>query len=509
MHQLQAYAAFYNSAAPHLNAQFQQQLNGNNTLANPPSSGPSTSSAPNGIAGTSGSTSVSSTPQEQASSSTSPVTSTSPNTQPSQTRPPSQASSPAIPHPPAPLHLHQMASLQMNGPISSPGILSPVGGLFSPGGGSIGSPTVMGIHPGTPSFFPYPVPHPPHPMMVQAQQIHMMQQQLHHHQQSQQSALPSPHQANIFSSIFPPGPPPPLMSPHQQHQYPAFAAAQSQIQQIHASSSTSHLASRPSSTAGSSSAGSLSPDLNGTSSSGGRRSRQKINGRTLGRKSWEDIGDGWIDGGGEERNGNIEEKSATGDEDDSGINELLADAILKRPGSIRMRSSSSRRGQLSFEQETKTEPDAQDDASPVERSDENTEVEQLTEFTFPSISNHYKGYGSSIDDISLYMSASSPSLDSNITGAANDVLAGQSKADILADTNEPATEDSSSAAMIEDVANTVTSPSSQESSQESDTTPRKEVSESTVVDTTVDHEHDSKQQRLPALEETRDANAER
>jgi hypothetical protein len=91
-----------------------------------------------------------------------------------------------------------------------------------------------------------------------------------------------------------------------------------------------------------------------------------------------------------------------GEEEDGfsggGVNELLADAILKRPGSIRVRSFSKKErpagvGGVESEKDSSSPPQEKNDAAAmVER-----EVEQMAEFTFPSLSDlgnvHYRSDG--------------------------------------------------------------------------------------------------------------------
>jgi len=194
--------------------------------------------------------------------------------------------------------------------ISSPAQMMLAGGMLSPP--PILSPLAM-VPPHLP-FYPYsPASAHPHPHLHASQ------------------ATPSPHQSNLSPMLYPP-----TMS--------GGSAGES------------------SSVAGSSSAGSRSPDLAGSSSTtppfvSVHRGRQgKV----------EEGGDGWIVNGGDEFNAEYHAEEDTydddheeGEEEESGFSEVLADAILKRPGSIR---ALSRR----------------------KRERENV---QLVEFTFPSISD--------------------------------------------------------------------------------------------------------------------------
>lgn len=141
----------------------------------------------------------------------------------------------------------------------------------------------------------------------------------------------------------------------------------------------------PSSAAESSSVGSASPDLNGSPSPtpaildrGMIRPRtrtQTANGRIGGMtNAWEGAdNDGWIGMGEEDKRegGTIDEEEVDHDDEndeDDDFNELLADAILKRPGSIRVRKKGSVR-------------DGKERSSPTL-----AENEEHTEFTFPSLS---------------------------------------------------------------------------------------------------------------------------
>ena len=236
-----------------------------------------------------------------------------------------------------------------------------------------------------------------------------------------------------------------MMSPHQHHQVYATNGVGSAF----------GMGSGPSSVAGTSSAGSLSPDLGGSPSPGGagvngkRRTRtrtQTANGRMSARGVgaavgvWEErtIGDPWVGGGGVEENvieepekesvdGLLDESlrrvnghASVGDEEgeeegfgEGGFNELLADAILKRPGSIRVRSISKKDRLADFggvESEKGSSPtkNKQDATVVVEQE----EVEQMTEFTFPSLSDlgnvHYRSDSRKVNgDCAVVFEASS------------------------------------------------------------------------------------------------------
>ena len=170
-----------------------------------------------------------------------------------------------------------------------------------------------------------------------------------------------------------------------------------------AASSSSSMASRSrsSSRPGTESTGSLSPDLNGSPSPapGARRTRkrtQTANGGIGGRARRDDTTDGWIVGGisidesderGHENIHECEEQFDRG-EDGGEYNELVADAIFKRPESIGVRSGKKSKQALLERERTR------------DRELEQLENEVLdavgpsTEFKFPSLSdlgNMYNG----------------------------------------------------------------------------------------------------------------------
>ncbi|KAH9475956.1 hypothetical protein JR316_0011521 [Psilocybe cubensis] len=483
-HQLQSYAALYASVAPQLPQQQQQpqQPNGTSGTSSPANAGSSasTSANVNGYGPTTGSNSVPATPQ----TSSSVLSPTPQQPQPSSTQPP-----PA----PTPLHLQQMLSnMQMNGMSSPAAVMSPI---------SISTPPLMNVHPGAP-FFPYGMPPqhtPPHPMMIHAQQMQFLQQQ-QYQQQQQGTAQPSPHQANIFSSIFPPGPPP-LMSPHQQHQYSAYIASQ----QAAASVSTANpYGSGPSSATGSS--GSLSPDLTGSPTPGGMNGARRTKTRTQtagsgmsSRAAWDDTSDGWLGVGGAEEGEDQHvmggEQAAAGDRlereeeeyGEVGINSILADAILKRPASIRVRSSS-RRGKLDMEKGS--DASQEHSASPTDKP----EPEQLTEFTFPSLSNLGNvNYRSDVIAVNGGLSSSSSSVASpqvpsphihDDTTAVDISSNGQAADEVGAITSNSTTNDTKP---LKDEAVELSLESIETTSNsESDTTPRKEAPETNS--TNLEHE---------------------
>ena len=147
-------------------------------------------------------------------------------------------------------------------------------------------------------------------------------------------ATPSPHhQSNLYSMLYPP-------------------------------TVGGGSASGSSSVAGSSSAGSQSPDLSGSSST--TPPLASVHSGT--HEKGEEGGDGWIVNGDEFNAEFHAEEDAYDDEgqeeeEESGFSEVLADAILKRPGSIRVLSRRTK-----------------------ERERERENVEHV-EFTFPSISD--------------------------------------------------------------------------------------------------------------------------
>jgi hypothetical protein len=223
--------------------------------------------------------------------------------------PPSSASGPHSP----PTHLQIPSAAQMLGMLS-PTMMSPM--------------SMAGPHS---PFYPYSS-HSPH--------AHHSHPQLH--QQNQ-----SPHQSNLYSMMFPHVP------------------------------GTSGTGSGPSSVAGSSSVGSHSPDLTGSPSPASaslargrrrRRTRTQTAGGRIGDQGgmWEnDEGD--IAGGVDEMDVNDDQKmddEYTDESDGEQVNEFLADAILKRPESIR--SLSSKKGKVKVRE---------------------GEVQEQAELTFPSLSS--------------------------------------------------------------------------------------------------------------------------
>lgn len=101
-----------------------------------------------------------------------------------------------------------------------------------------------------------------------------------------------------------------------------------------------------------------------------------------GRSTWEESGDGWVGNDGETPSG-PHELSDDDDESEEGFNEVLADAIFKRPASIRVRSSS-RSLRSAFEADKSTKGGSAG-TSPGGQASE--EAEQFTEFAFPSLTD--------------------------------------------------------------------------------------------------------------------------
>ena len=183
----------------------------------------------------------------------------------------------------------------------------------------------------------------------------------------------------------------PLLMSHQ----PSLANISSYQSYAASSSSSMTSGSRSSSRPGTESAGS-SPDLNGSLSPGSgskRRTRrtktQTANGYIGGRKA---TGDSWVVGGvgideGDEDE-DIHEREMQGengddDEDEGGFNEILADAIFKRPDSIGVRSG--KKTKL-LEKEMGEEKSRDREVEQLE-DDILDADEPLTEFKFPSLSD--------------------------------------------------------------------------------------------------------------------------
>ena len=177
---------------------------------------------------------------------------------------------------------------------------------------------------------------------------------------------------------------------------PSLASYQSYVA---SSSSSIASGSRSSSRPGTESTGS-SPDLNGSLSPGPgskkkvRTRTQTANGYIGGRPLRKGAGDSWVVGGvgieegdegesifeGEEQGGG--ENGDRVEDDEGGFNEMLADAILKRPDSIGVRSG--KKNKQALLEEEKMNKDGE-----MEQLEDNIldTVEPLTEFKFPSLSD--------------------------------------------------------------------------------------------------------------------------
>ena len=318
-----------------------------------------------------------STPGDRATSgpeSSNGPTTSSPGTQHAQS--PTSAVFPVQPVSSPHMHLNMLPPLQLNG-------------LSSPSSMQAPSP-----------YFPYPMPPPPlHPHSVMtsphplfAQQFHHMQQQFLQFQQFQQ------HQPHIQNQSQSPTIQAQQGNPLSMLYQPSLANISSSYQSYVTSSSSSLASgSRSSSRPGTESTGS-SPDLNGPLSPGfgsKRKVRTTANGYSGGRAIRKGAGDSWVVGGvgideGDEDESIHEDEeqgeNGDGDEDESGFNEVLADAILKRPNSIGVRSGKKTKQALLEKEmeEGKIDKDRELEQLEVNILDA---VEPLTEFKFPSLSD--------------------------------------------------------------------------------------------------------------------------
>jgi hypothetical protein len=178
---------------------------------------------------------------------------------------------------------------------------------------------------------------------------------------------------------------------------PSLANVLSYQSYVASSSSSMASGSRSSSRPGTESTGS-SPDLNGSLSpepGSKKKARKTANGYIGGRSVRKGTGDSWVVGGvgideGDESESvfcDDEEPGGENDEDDEGgFNEILADAILKRPDSIGVRSG--KKNKQAFLEEEKMNKGRELNDNILD------EVEPLTEFKFPSLSdlgNVYNG----------------------------------------------------------------------------------------------------------------------
>lgn len=238
------------------------------------------------------------------------------------------------------------------------------------------------------------------------------------------------------------------------------------------------------------------------------------------RAAWEDVGDGWVGVGGPEGGHAVEEpvegeqavarEGAEGEDDDEygegGFNAILADAILKRPASIRVRSSS-RREKLNMEKETdktQDEGQGQDSVPTIEK----TESEQLTEFTFPSLSNLGNvNYRSEVIAVNGDLSSSSSSVASPTPSspayAAADSVDTVSKEQPLTEI-EPIPTDSHDIIGLtkEEEADVLPDALETTSNSESDTTPRKEVPETNTTTESTNTEDEQHLKHTQGTEET-------
>ena len=189
---------------------------------------------------------------------------------------------------------------------------------------------------------------------------------------------------------------------------PSSSLANISSYQSYVTSSSSSMASgsRSSSRLGTESTGS-SPDLNGSLSPGSglkrkvRSRNQTANGYIGGRAVRKGTGDSWVVGGvgidegdeGESFREDEEQGGENGDgneDDEGGFNEILADAILKRPDSIGVRSG--KKNKHALLEGDKTNKDRE-----MEQLEDNIldAIEPLTEFKFPSLSDLGDVYGGS------------------------------------------------------------------------------------------------------------------
>ena len=291
------------------------------------------------------------------------------------------------------MHLHMLTPLQLNG-LSSPS--------------SMQAPSPYFPYPMPPPLHPHSVMPSPHPLFVQ--QIHHMQQQFLQFQQYQQ---PQPHIQNQSQSpTIQAQQGNPLSMLHQ----PSLANISSYQSYGASSSSSMASGSRSPSRPGTESTGS-SPDLNGSLSPGpvskrNVRTRTRVaNGYIGGRPVRKGTGDSWVVGGvgideGDEGESIYEDEEQGGEngdcdkDDEGGFNEVLADAILKRPDSIGVRSG--KKNKQAFLEEQKLNKDRE-----LEQLEDNIldAVEPLAEFKFPSLSD----FGNVYDGVHNRRSSSSSS----------------------------------------------------------------------------------------------------
>jgi len=139
----------------------------------------------------------------------------------------------------------------------------------------------------------------------------------------------------------------------------------------------------------------------------------------------EDVGDGWTGLSSERKRkkGTLEVPSADPEVDDDDVDsangpysELLADAILKRPSSIRPSSGAP------LQKHARKENGGLEGQQPQKPNLE--EVEQLTEFTFPSLSgfgsSYYRAASRTESSISSSLSSSPPSTTATVPDSIGD-----------------------------------------------------------------------------------------
>ncbi|PPQ70427.1 hypothetical protein CVT24_013177 [Panaeolus cyanescens] len=379
MHQVHSYASMFAAVSPQFNLHLQQQLQLQNQHAHNLSissqNGASTtdSGSTRTLTDSSPSASVALDGAKPSASSTPPPLAAQDSTQPqdSPTSSPSTAvpastpvatsggsvtsstiSQPATPAALHPLQVPAFPGLQMNGNTPA-GLTSPIS---------------SGALPNPAQFFQYPF----------SQQLPGQHFNPHHmgHMQPMlpfqhvgSPVQPSPHLPAFFNN---PSAANGRVSVNGSPSIPSFADAGFGLHHFHpAQASTSSPLNGPSSS------GSLSPELNGSPNPGingiaNKRQSRNRNQRLNGRAGWEDSGDGWIGANGnrigDDREGQDNQDQQDDAESEGGFNELLADAILKRPGSIRVRSP----------KKGKSADDERDTIS---------EADRMTEFAFPSLSD--------------------------------------------------------------------------------------------------------------------------
>ena len=258
------------------------------------------------------------------------------------------------------------------------------------------------------------------------------------------------------------------------------------------SSSSMASGSRCSSRPGTESTGS-SPDLNASLSPGPGSKRKATRTRTqtangyIGRRAGrKGTGDSWVVGGVGIDEGNEDEsthkyevqgENGDGDEDGGGFNEILADAILKRPDSIGVRSGKKSK-QVLLEKEMEGEKSRHRELEQLENNILDV-AEPLTEFKFPSLSDlgnmYYGGQSQSSSSSSMVVSPAPEDLEPNVfdlqalLDPSRDVLHVEA---IVPQEGVEADNGNESLPTLKTTS----------SSSESETTPRREESESNVTE---------------------------